>query len=1269
MRHFPWKRVAVGLAAASALGGGWVAYRHLGKNDDTVWKVRDRGIIAFQAGDFGGAAKEFQAVLARAPRDTQAWYMLGSSHRAAKLPRDVWMPSIEKAVEIDPGFGPATALLAAAYVEAGEAQRAVPLARNATKAQPDDANNWRLLGTALLRLPSPPIAEAERAFTKARLLGDTSPSTLVSVAETRLRLTGWLPPDSQPPELVEAIREASAALERSEAKEFGGDGPVSLARAQMSVARGDARAAHEIASAALNRLADTESTRELRAQLLLARGRSQAQIGDAAGAGADVLSALQANPTYDVADECVAIFARAGLQDDVIAVLQRALDRDDPKRQIRTVVAEQHLLRGKADLAEAVLGEGSRPETMDVREQLARGDIAAASGKLDEAKVIYLRCAESSPRSTTPVVRLASLALRGDASKADRAARIAESLAALEAARKRIGDDPAIAVAVGRLQIVAGDVEKAREEFRKVTVAEPGSSDAWRYYGEACIRDGADAAAAAQAFRRARLLSPRDAELPLLEAESLLMSGDPGGATAVCSTLLRDRPADLGALRLRARASRQMGLWSAAVADLRALYNAGERDDQTVVAFVESLFAANQPNPARAVIAEVLPNASQQLAALLEGAAALHEVDGMASVQEQLQGAEGRGVAAVIFLLSGRIDDAIAAAKQSLALAPGNTTATRALVLALVDGSAASPERIAQAREAALGLADPVPEGLRELLEGRVLIAERKFPEARAALERAAESMGSDPVVAMCLGIARVESGEAEAGLVALRTAIAMPGAGVGARRTVARYVLRATAALDDLRRRQLGAVEALELDPASADAALAVAAALSSRGEYRSAADILERSISLAGAISPADVVRLRWSAAAQRLNAGDTQRALAHLDALPQAERDGPSGKVIRGFAHLRDSRFGDAERAFDEALAADPGNRLAVVGGATSRVRRRDSAGAVTVATKWLQGGGDPGVAVVVGRLLAANDQLDAAVDLARRVRTVAPTSRAALELVCEALGRKGNAADALAEARSAVEATGGLSKTQARLVLGSVLRSITNDHEAGLAIAKSVRATADATPEELAEGQVLEAECLAALDRTADAAALVATLSARWVDDRPETAADRAVERRVRFSRGLVAAAAARYGDAARDFARCHELDPRDAPCLNNLAWTLAQEGGDPAAALQHAMKLTALEPTNPSWWDTRGTAAAAARNADDADRSWNTALELFRKAPVGSAPAHAATAMRLARLLHARGRTAEAAVAAREALTLVPKGPLADEARQLASQEK
>lgn len=182
-------------------------------------------------------------------------------------------------------------------------------------------------------------------------------------------------------------------------------------------------------------------------------------------------------------------------------------------------------------------GTGGEPGADMARQRQVAHDpdalmrIARAASAADDpagAAAFYARAAELRPDSVPAEIGYGrALARQG---------RLDEAVAALDAARRRAPADPALAAALGRLQIAAGRPEEALASFADGLRAH--SADPALLIGSGVAEDALGRHAAAQdAYRRALAAAPGNVAARNDLAFSLALSGDCGRSLAMLRAL------------------------------------------------------------------------------------------------------------------------------------------------------------------------------------------------------------------------------------------------------------------------------------------------------------------------------------------------------------------------------------------------------------------------------------------------------------------------------------------------------------------------------------------------------------------------------------------------------------------------------------------------------------------------------------------------------------------------------------------------------------
>jgi tetratricopeptide (TPR) repeat protein len=97
--------------------------------------------------DYETAAREYRAVIVRSPRFAEAYQNLGLVYQLAERWPDA-MQAFVKALALRPDLAGANLFLGIDYCQEGEARRALPYLRRATKDKPDVPEAWSWLATA-----------------------------------------------------------------------------------------------------------------------------------------------------------------------------------------------------------------------------------------------------------------------------------------------------------------------------------------------------------------------------------------------------------------------------------------------------------------------------------------------------------------------------------------------------------------------------------------------------------------------------------------------------------------------------------------------------------------------------------------------------------------------------------------------------------------------------------------------------------------------------------------------------------------------------------------------------------------------------------------------------------------------------------------------------------------------------------------------------------------------------------------------------------------
>jgi tetratricopeptide (TPR) repeat protein len=440
-----------------------------------------------------------------------------------------------------------------------------------------------------------------------------------------------------------------------------------------------------------------------------------------------------------------------------VTVLEAALDRVAPEERpdLLLSLGETRRRQGRLSEAAVLFGEviAARPGEAQARAGLAlvaegRGDLAGAIAAWDG----FLRLREGDEparlrRQELQELRVSIAALQGAAG--------AEAPAALWRE-------------TGRLQAIAGDARGAADSFRRALAVAPRDFEARRGLALA-LRDAGDAGAAETAFRDVLRLEPRDAAALYGLVELARRRGGRTAERAAWRALLAARPDDLPAARafiafLRHRfgpeesareAERLQAPEGGARERLRALFHhAASRPRETAAA----LYAALRADPTDPWTMEVATGILQEDASLLQGLFERFKAEPADAVPEAERPLLGV-LRARLASWAGRPEESRELLLKFAAFWPEAAVVRSALAESLAHGSGPAGAALEQyARAVRLDpsrLQDHVDLALGSLRAGDAAAAEAA---ARAGLEF---HPGSAPLLSI-LGAARAESGDQE---------------------------------------------------------------------------------------------------------------------------------------------------------------------------------------------------------------------------------------------------------------------------------------------------------------------------------------------------------------------------------------------------------------------------------------------------------------------------------------------------------------------------
>lgn len=1205
---------------------------------------------ACAASRFEDAAAICGRLTSEHPDDAAGWLLLARSLRGAGRPPEAFIPAAERAIAADARDAAAHTFLARAEAARGRLAAAIAHATSATSLAPEDGEAWLLVADLEMKRPRPDLARVRDALERAQAQGAESRDAQILLADVSIRLNGAVGTGAErlSTTTAAALRRALAALDANRAaeKDLLAAG---LVRARFLLALGQPEEAFAAAEAALARVpqdtppAATADVRLLRAMALHSRGNR----AEAMRAFADVLRDRPDAPTAAAASAYLVASDEPAASRELL-VGAAPLDKSGGIHAVlASTLLEAHDLDGASQaIAAACTASPADPFFAEIR-----GSIREAEGRLANARAAYADAVRLGDALVGPRVRLALLVLAETPPDAAKPGAYDAAVAELSGLRDRFDDDPQLLVGLGRLQLARGDVFAARDVLEAAAARRPSDADVWLALAEARGRSGDTARLdrAAEALGQARRLRPGDATVTVREARAWIDAGKPDVAAAACAEHLRRRPADALVLRQRAAAYRRLSMWNLEADDLRRVreLGAGGRDDDA--ALVVALARSGDAAGANRVVEETRAADASGAARLLGHVGALAGRDAGA-VAKALAGPEPSPLLACLQFEAGRRSDALDGLRVLLRDRPGDPLLTRLVVVMLLAPDAPLPSDLAEARTAAAALPASAPASVRDLVEGRLLLAESNAAEAATRLRAADAALEGDPVAAVLLGDAILHTGETDLGLASLRRAAALPGADPWVATVAARRFLSVSLATGDPAQAAPLALEAFRLDPALVAAAFRASSLLHARGDFGRAADVAEGALSAASP-APDDVLRLRLIAVTDRRLDGEPAAARAHADALPPAARDSAPARLLRGYAELEAGRLDDAERLFAAAFAADPADGVAVSGLVRTALRRGDLDAALARISQWTSAHADDrDVALAACDELLRQGRPESAMPLASACAARRPHDVAVARLCARASLCAGDVATAVRTLRSFADAAPPADALDVRLEAVPLAGAHGLDADAALAEAR--RAGDDSAPWSRALGRASEAEILLATGKPHDAEnaarAAIAAVERMPGRGRPE----RRVEARARRVLGLAAASAVspRRADAIDELSRSAALDPANLDAADDLARLLAASADSAPRAVDVAQPLTVAEPGNARRWDTLADACRAAGRQEDARAAWTRALDLLASARPADPARRGRVALRFARFLRECDDAAAARRVAQEART-------------------
>jgi putative PEP-CTERM system TPR-repeat lipoprotein len=538
-------------------------------------RARDLGFVATET------VRGEDRASATTPKDARslleagrAHYMRGEFHQARGF--------LERALELLPEDVSARKLLAAVYIELGQAQRALDLLAPLSAEASDDPRLLAMLGTAHM---------SRRDFhTGKRYLGQAAELAPDDAAIRTQLAVGYLATGDP----GDAIAELEAAVRNSPG--------FSRADALLVVTHLQNRAFDQ-AIAAASRLAE-KNPRSARVQNLLGAAYEGKQ--DDAMARQHYRRAVQLNPGYATAalnlarmdlrdgkrDEARAAYAAIlerhpdhpaalvalakmasdqGLSEEGIGLLERARDNNPRALQPRLILAGYHLRRGKPRQALVLAREAYAISPRFAAATLLLGRAQVASGRPDEAISTLSELAERYPDSVETHMQLAlaygqkrdvvnarrallsvlrikpehAVASLGLGTLALRTGRLDEAMAIARALQQNRPQSSAGFALEGDVWMAHGQPHNAVTAYRAALERAPASATVLKLYAARSRAGEAEAIATLSDWLDAH---PDDAGVRLAYAATLHQGGDKHRAMAEYQRVLQVQPGSVLAL-------------------------------------------------------------------------------------------------------------------------------------------------------------------------------------------------------------------------------------------------------------------------------------------------------------------------------------------------------------------------------------------------------------------------------------------------------------------------------------------------------------------------------------------------------------------------------------------------------------------------------------------------------------------------------------------------------------------------------------------------
>lgn len=606
-----------------------------------------------------------------------------------------------KALQIQPGYGPA--IVGQARIKAGEQDypAALALLQPLLAAAPGDLEAWKLQGDILSFQGSPgPAVAAYRQALAIRPDAVTVHAALIAALVQQ-----------------EKLKEAGQQLEIVK-KLAPRDPKILYLEILVNFRKGDLQAAREKAQAFLRLAPDHPNTLQL-------AGAIEYQLKSWSQAEGYLAKALQGRPDLSLARRLlVATYLQGGQAGKALAALQPVLGKIKEDSEMLALAGQVYLQNGELQTAEhyfsraAVLdpkNPGKRTSLAVV--QLLEGHAESAFGELE-------RIAATDPGTVADLALITSLLQRHDFGKA------LQAIAGLE---RKQPDNPLVHELRGHALYVMGDAGAARRSFERALVLNPA------YFPAVAGLAGLDLAEnrpeeARRRFQAVLAGDPRNVQAMLALAKlRRQMGGNPNDIAALLSRAVAAAPA-LAAPRL------------ALIEHYLRNKDAGK-----AVSVAQDAAAVL---PERPEVLDALGVAQQVAGSFNQALATYAKLAGMEpnSPRPHLRMAD-------IHLAAGNRDEAIASLRRAQEIRPDLAEAPQRMVRLYLD--AGRPDEALAVARAAQKQEPTAATGY--LLEGAIRATGKKWAEAAAAYRSSLKLAANSEVAAGLHAVLLQHTGSAEA--------------------------------------------------------------------------------------------------------------------------------------------------------------------------------------------------------------------------------------------------------------------------------------------------------------------------------------------------------------------------------------------------------------------------------------------------------------------------------------------------------------------------